>query len=65
MHPGNLLAYEMNGEPLRFIALEWYGMANVKWLQRLKIRHRRQANIASAPGRLIGPAKSSRQWMIL
>ena len=38
--PGNLLCYEMNGQPLpvehgfpvRLIAPGWYGVANVKWL---------------------------------
>ena len=42
MNPNNLLCYEMNGAqlpqahgfPLRLIAPGWYGIANVKWLQR-------------------------------
>jgi DMSO/TMAO reductase YedYZ molybdopterin-dependent catalytic subunit len=45
MNPDNLLAYEMNGEPLpnlngfplRLIAPGWYGIANVKWLTRIEI----------------------------
>ena len=43
--PGVLLAYEMNGEPLtaahggpvRLIVPGWYGMASVKWLERIKV----------------------------
>ncbi len=53
MHPGNLLAYEMNGEPLppknghplRLIAPGWYGIAQVKWLQRIEVRDRRFENL--------------------
>ena len=49
MFPANILAYEMNGEPLpekngfpvRLIAPGWYGIANVKWLKRIEIRDRR------------------------
>jgi DMSO/TMAO reductase YedYZ molybdopterin-dependent catalytic subunit len=45
MNPNNLLCYEMNGAPLpaangfplRLIAPGWYGIANVKWLQRIEI----------------------------
>ena len=45
MDPDNLLCYEMNGEPLppmhgfpvRLIAPGWYGIANVKWLQRIEV----------------------------
>ena len=45
----NLLAYEMNGEPLpplhgfplRLIAPGWYGVANVKWLTRIEVLDRR------------------------
>ncbi|MBA2775183.1 MAG: sulfite oxidase [Chloroflexia bacterium] len=45
----NLLAYEMNGEPLpslhgfplRLIAPGWYGVANVKWLTRIEVRDAR------------------------
>ena len=45
MHPDNLLCYEMNGEPLprdhgapvRLIAPDWYGVANVKWLTGIEI----------------------------
>ena len=48
MNPEILLAYEMNGEdlptrhghPLRIIAPGWYGVANVKWLQRIEARPR-------------------------
>ncbi|MDA1273557.1 MAG: sulfite oxidase [Verrucomicrobia bacterium] len=44
-----LLAYERNGEPLekrngaplRLIVPGWYGIANVKWLDRIDIRDRR------------------------
>jgi DMSO/TMAO reductase YedYZ molybdopterin-dependent catalytic subunit len=49
MGPDNLLAYEMNGEPLpalhgfplRLIAPGWYGVANVKWLTRIEVLDRR------------------------
>jgi DMSO/TMAO reductase YedYZ molybdopterin-dependent catalytic subunit len=42
---GNLLCYEMNGSPLpadhgapvRLIAPDWYGVANVKWLTRIEV----------------------------
>lgn len=52
MSPNNILAYEMNGEPLpekngfplRLIAPGWYGIANVKWLQRIEVRDRRFMN---------------------
>jgi len=44
--PYNMLCYEMNGEalpvrhgyPMRLIAPEWYGVANVKWLKRIEVR---------------------------
>jgi DMSO/TMAO reductase YedYZ molybdopterin-dependent catalytic subunit len=44
--PDNLLAYELNGQPLprsngfplRLIAPGWYGVANVKWLRRIEAR---------------------------
>jgi len=51
--PENLLAYEMNGEPLpplhgfplRLIAPGWYGVANVKWLTGIEvIDHRYQGH---------------------
>jgi DMSO/TMAO reductase YedYZ molybdopterin-dependent catalytic subunit len=43
--PDNLLCYEMNGMPLpqangfplRLIAPGWFGVANVKWLQRIEV----------------------------
>jgi len=43
LHPDTLLAYAMNGEPLpaehgapvRLIVPGWYGMASVKWLERI------------------------------
>jgi DMSO/TMAO reductase YedYZ molybdopterin-dependent catalytic subunit len=46
LSPDNLLAYEMNGQPLprdhgfpvRLIAPGWYGVANVKWLRRIEAR---------------------------
>jgi DMSO/TMAO reductase YedYZ molybdopterin-dependent catalytic subunit len=46
MSPHNLLVYEMNGEPLpqangfpvRLITPGWYGIANVKWLERIELR---------------------------
>ena len=49
MSPDNLLAYEMNGEPLpplhgfplRLIAPGWYGIANAKWLTRIEVRNSR------------------------
>lgn len=45
MSPNNLIVYEMNGEPLpqangfpvRLIAPGWYGIANVKWLDRIEV----------------------------
>jgi DMSO/TMAO reductase YedYZ molybdopterin-dependent catalytic subunit len=44
-----MLAYEVNGEPLpigngfplRLVAPGWYGVAHVKWLQRIEVRDRR------------------------
>ena len=52
MHPDNLLCYEMNGDPLpqpngyplRLIAPGWYGIANVKWLQRIEVWDTRLMN---------------------
>lgn len=52
MQPDNLLCFEMNGEalparngaPLRLIAPGWYGIANVKWLQRIEVWNTRLAN---------------------
>jgi DMSO/TMAO reductase YedYZ molybdopterin-dependent catalytic subunit len=52
MSPYNMLCYEMNGEalptrhgfPVRLIAPGWYGIANVKWLQRIEVRSRRLMN---------------------
>jgi DMSO/TMAO reductase YedYZ molybdopterin-dependent catalytic subunit len=49
MNPNNLIAIEMNGEPLpplhgfpaRLIAPGWYGVANVKWLTRIEVRDSR------------------------
>ncbi len=49
MNPNNLIAYEMNGDPLpnlngfpaRLIAPGWYGVANVKWLTRIEVRDQR------------------------
>ena len=57
LSPDNLLAYEMNGEPLpplhgfplRLIAAGWYGIANVKWLTRIEVRDQ------PIPGQLHGP----------
>ena len=45
LDPRNLLCYEMNGAPLpqahgfpvRLIVPGWYGIANVKWLQRIEV----------------------------
>jgi len=45
MDPNNLLCYEMNGEPLpashgaplRLLVPGWYGVANVKWLDRIEV----------------------------
>jgi DMSO/TMAO reductase YedYZ molybdopterin-dependent catalytic subunit len=50
--PYNILCYEMNGKPLptrhgfplRLIAPGWYGVANVKWLERIEVRSRRMMN---------------------
>jgi DMSO/TMAO reductase YedYZ molybdopterin-dependent catalytic subunit len=47
----NLLCYEMNGKvlpvehgfPVRLIAPGWYGVANVKWLNRIELRRGRYA----------------------
>ena len=52
MNPNNLLCYEMNGAPLppangfplRLVAPGWYGIANVKWLQRIEVRDTRFMN---------------------
>jgi DMSO/TMAO reductase YedYZ molybdopterin-dependent catalytic subunit len=52
MDAKNLLCYEMNGEPLpqmhgfpvRLIAPGWYGIANVKWLQRIDVLATRYEN---------------------
>ena len=52
MHPDNLLVYEMNGEPLpmpngfplRLIAPGWFGIANVKWLDRIEVWDTRLMN---------------------
>jgi DMSO/TMAO reductase YedYZ molybdopterin-dependent catalytic subunit len=49
MSPDNLIAWEMNGEPLpplhgfpaRLIAPGWYGVANVKWLTNIEVRDSR------------------------
>ncbi len=51
MAAGNLLCYEMNGGPLpvehgfpvRLIAPGWYGVANVKWLERIELIDQRYA----------------------
>jgi DMSO/TMAO reductase YedYZ molybdopterin-dependent catalytic subunit len=45
MHPDTMLAWEMNGQalsaqhgyPLRLVVPGWYGMASVKWLQKITI----------------------------
>jgi DMSO/TMAO reductase YedYZ molybdopterin-dependent catalytic subunit len=45
MNTGALLTYEMNGEdlpprngyPLRLVVPGWYGMASVKWLERIEV----------------------------
>ena len=45
MNPNNLLCYEMNGEPLdaghgaplRLLLPGWFGVANVKWLDRIEV----------------------------
>jgi DMSO/TMAO reductase YedYZ molybdopterin-dependent catalytic subunit len=45
LHPGTIIAYELNGEeipfehgyPLRLIVPQWYGMASVKWLKRISV----------------------------
>jgi DMSO/TMAO reductase YedYZ molybdopterin-dependent catalytic subunit len=49
MNEENLLCYNMNGGPLppehgypvRLIAPGWYGVANVKWLNRIEVRDQR------------------------
>ena len=45
LDPENLLCYELNGAslprangfPLRLVAPRWYGVANVKWLERIEV----------------------------
>jgi DMSO/TMAO reductase YedYZ molybdopterin-dependent catalytic subunit len=52
MNPNNLLCYAMNGEalpqangfPLRLVVPGWYGIANVKWLQRIEVWNTRLEN---------------------
>jgi DMSO/TMAO reductase YedYZ molybdopterin-dependent catalytic subunit/predicted metal-dependent enzyme (double-stranded beta helix superfamily) len=47
-HPDTILAYRMNGElltpshgsPLRLFVPGWYGVASVKWLQRIEVSDR-------------------------
>ena len=49
LNPNLLLCYEMNGKalphlhgfPLRLIAPGWFGIANVKWMQRIEVRETR------------------------
>jgi DMSO/TMAO reductase YedYZ molybdopterin-dependent catalytic subunit len=49
MAPANLLAYEMNGQPLplhhgrplRLVVPGWYGVANVKWLTQIHVQDTR------------------------
>ncbi|GJM14464.1 MAG: hypothetical protein DHS20C12_28670 [Pseudohongiella sp.] len=49
MRPDNMLAYEMNGEPLplyhgkpvRLLVPGWYGVANVKWLTQIHVQDTR------------------------
>ena len=51
MSPDNLLCYEMNGQPLeaghgaplRLLTPGWYGVANVKWLDRIEVMETRFA----------------------
>ncbi len=48
LHPDTLLVYRMNGEllepnhgyPLRLFVPGWYGVASVKWLERIEVRDR-------------------------
>lgn len=55
-NPDNLLCYEMNGAalpaangfPLRLIAPGWYGIANVKWLERIEVRDTRFMSLLMA-----------------
>jgi DMSO/TMAO reductase YedYZ molybdopterin-dependent catalytic subunit len=52
MGSGTILAYEMNGlplspghgYPLRLVVPGWYGIANVKWLERIELNDRRLMN---------------------
>src|SRR5262249_44906284 len=52
LDPQNVLCYEMNGEalpqmhgfPVRLIAPGWYGIANVKWMQRIDVLATRYEN---------------------
>ncbi|MEQ8315673.1 MAG: molybdopterin-dependent oxidoreductase [Gammaproteobacteria bacterium] len=49
MNPDNMLAFEMNGEPLphyhgkpvRLVVPGWYGVANVKWLTQIHVQDTR------------------------
>lgn len=49
MRPDNMLAFEMNGEPLphyhgkpvRLLIPGWYGVANVKWLSQIHVQNTR------------------------
>ena len=49
MRPENMLAFEMNGEPLphyhgkpvRLLVPGWYGVANVKWLTQIHVQNTR------------------------
>ncbi|MEQ8952534.1 MAG: sulfite oxidase [Gammaproteobacteria bacterium] len=51
MRSANMLAYEMNGEPLphyhgkpvRLLVPGWYGVANVKWLEQIHVQDTRYA----------------------
>ncbi len=51
MRAENMLAYEMNGEPLphyhgkpvRLLVPGWYGVANVKWLEQIHVQDTRYA----------------------
>jgi DMSO/TMAO reductase YedYZ molybdopterin-dependent catalytic subunit len=78
MDSRNLLCYEMNGEPVpqmhgfpvRLIAPGWYGIANVKWLQRIVVMATRYENRFMGSGNdccILGPfvtRHASQSWAV-
>ena len=70
MATGNLLCYEMNGQPLpvehgfpvRLIAPGWYGVANVKWLKRIELIDHRYRRPVHGPRLRHLPRAHRRGW---